>query len=493
MDILKLVTQNKYTDQEFLAEANKINADPLSRVPQSEKAFLDPVTNQPNSVNSAGKGKVFIDAHAHSFNINHIPRNFSAIIKKIPARKLQLTIKNWAKLLDQKFLDYLGRESQDIVQKLYNNYSAFFPSKRIYLVNLMMDMERAIGGMPIRSFEDQLKELIILRTKSVPNKINYTTTLLPFFAFDPHNPNAYTQFLSVFKANDHNLFGDQGNNIMSVSLPFVGLKLYPPLGYSPKDATLFHVFKVCQDKNIPVLSHQGGIRTHTEYKKVELKEWTNTDNGTIFKTRTSPDIFIKSGVGQLDNIRQISNVPSLFMDPQKWEDVLLHFPRLKVCLAHMGDNLHWIEFREILQLFKDHGIRFSSQTFTKLHEQVNASQNGFSATIKRELEASLTKLATNYIFNTLRIITKYDEAYTDVSYAFVIKKNMEVIAELVFDPVWQKKILFGSDFFMTAVEKEGNFNRRPTMILKKMIDKKDKSIWEKLSYFNTIKYLFGTT
>jgi len=491
MSTLKLVKQNDYSDHEFLAEANKINGDPLSRVPHTERTFLDPKINVPSAQDSTGNQKVFIDVHAHSFNITHIPRNFSAIIKKIPARKLQLTISNWAKVLNQAFLDYLGRESEDIINKLLANYTSFFPTKRIYLVNLMMDMERAIGGTPIKTFEEQLKDLIILRTKHIAGGVNYKSTILPFYAFDPHNPNAYTQFLSVFKANNHNLFGD-ANNIMTNSLSFVGIKLYPPLGYSPKDTTLFQLFKVCSDKNIPVLSHQGGIRTHTEFQKVELKEW-DIDNGQrVIKQRTTPDLFIKSGVGQLDNFRQISNIPAIFMNPKSWEEVFVQYPKLKVCLAHMGDNLHWKEFREIFAVLKSHGIHFNSQTIEKLHEQVNSAANGFSAAIKKKLSDVLTLLATNYVYSTLCLISTYDNVYTDISYAFVIKENMTVITELAFDSKWRNKILFGSDFFMTAVEKEGNFSKKPTMILKKMMDTKDPSLWQQISYYNTIKYLFGS-
>lgn len=491
LSLLKLVIQNDYSHNEFLAEANKINADPLSRIPSSERSLLDPKMNL-HSTTTSGRNNVFIDNHAHSFNIKHIPSGFSKIIKKIPARKLQLTIRNWAKLLKQEFLEWLGKESKDIYDKLYESYSSVLVNHKIYLVNLMMDMERSISGTPIKTFEEQLIELITLRNQHSTTGLNYTASLLPFFAFDPHNPNAYKQFLYLFLATNTDLFNKPEFHLANSNrLSFVGVKLYPPLGYSPKDETLYYLFKACESKNIPILSHQGGIRTRTEYEEVELKEWTLENNKPKFSKNNSGKLFVKSGVGQLDSSRQISNIPGIFMDPFKWEEVFNHFPKLKICLAHMGDNLHWQEFREIFQLFKKYNLPFNSQNINSLHTSINSPHNNLSTENKNELLNLLPKLATNFVFKTLSALSSFKNVYADISYCFVIKENMKVITELLMDNEWSNKILFGSDFYMTAVEKEGHFKKLPFVTLKNMIEEKDKEVWKKITYYNTINYLFG--
>ena len=88
-------------------------------------------------------------------------------------------------------------------------------------------------------------------------------------------------------------------------------------------------------------------------------------------------------------------------------------------------------------------------------------------------------------------MSSFKNVYADISYCFVIKENMKVITELLMDNEWSNKILFGSDFYMTAVEKEGHFKKLPFVTLKNMIEEKDKEVWKKITYYNTINYLFG--
>ncbi len=47
---------------------------------------------------------------------------------------------------------------------------------------------------------------------------------------------------------------------------FKGLKLYPPCGYSPSDKRLFSFYEICQQRNLPVLTHVGPTTSAMSFK-----------------------------------------------------------------------------------------------------------------------------------------------------------------------------------------------------------------------------------
>ncbi|MEM7238861.1 MAG: amidohydrolase family protein, partial [Pseudomonadota bacterium] len=85
---------------------------------------------------------------------------------------------------------------------------------------------------------------------------------------------------------------------------FRGIKLYPPLGYSPSHPVLMdEIYPYCVENDLPVMSHcsRGGVRG----RWIDDREQARL---------AGPDAFI---------------------------EVLETFPRLRVCLAHFGGEAEW--------------------------------------------------------------------------------------------------------------------------------------------------------
>ncbi|HET7275179.1 MAG TPA: amidohydrolase family protein [Longimicrobiaceae bacterium] len=78
------------------------------------------------------------------------------------------------------------------------------------------------------------------------------------------------------------------------SLGFVGVKLYPSLGYKVKTPAIRAVLKYCVDHDVPVLAH--------------------CTSGGFYKSKTTRE----------------------YCNPVHWRDLLDEFPGLRVCFAHFG-------------------------------------------------------------------------------------------------------------------------------------------------------------
>ena len=149
---------------------------------------------------------------------------------------------------------------------------------------LMLDLELGCGKYNYIPYTEQIKMF-----SELPVKTN--NRLLPFFMVDPRRENIVDL------------------TIKALNLGFIGLKLYPPLGYNPNylknnsriNNNLFEIYKYCSKNNIPITSHcsTGGIRG---------------DNGET-------------------NLAH----------PSHWYNVLWDFPNLKVNLAHFGGNSSFID------------------------------------------------------------------------------------------------------------------------------------------------------
>jgi hypothetical protein len=186
--------------------------------------------------------------------------------------------------------------------------------------------------------------------------------LIPMFHFDPRrwrNP-------SAGQIDDENwYFGPWDTPFKYVATLrnagiFIGFKMYPPLGYKPLDSRLPHLldfYKRCVDEDIPVLTHcsPGGMTTHEarfyhKLDKVELKPGPKVDAVTGGATR-------RLGYDP-------STPEGYFFDeyvhPKNWRKVLEKFPKLRLCLAHLGGDewknvgieSDWIQ--EIIKLTKEY-------------------------------------------------------------------------------------------------------------------------------------------
>lgn len=141
---------------------------------------------------------------------------------------------------------------------------------------LMMDITDGKGkdeGQFTRQLEDTAEAALM-----------YPGRLLPFVAV---NPLRSTHFQHMINAIDKK--------------GFVGVKLYPSLGYSVQSAAMDKVFAHCETNDIPVLLHcnQGGFK--------------------------------------------FDDAAAKFCDPALWLPVLEAHPKLRVCFAHFGGDENFVK------------------------------------------------------------------------------------------------------------------------------------------------------
>ncbi len=139
------------------------------------------------------------------------------------------------------------------------------------MVALMMDITKG-GDADNDRFRKQM-------TDTAEVALSHPGVVLPFFAV---NPNRTSHFEMLRTAVE--------------DLGFLGVKLYPSLGYAPDHPALLKVYAYCVEKSLPVLMH--------------------CNQGGFFFSRDDID----------------------YANPSRWEAILAQFPTLKICFAHFGGD-----------------------------------------------------------------------------------------------------------------------------------------------------------
>lgn len=169
-------------------------------------------------------------------------------------------------------------------------------NKKLLAIVLGMDLNSGWDNSVPKTWEEQNSELA-LTAKNKP--------ILPFLPIDPRRENLYDVFLKAF---------DQSNP------EFFGIKCYPALGYLPADERLMPIFKICAEKNIPVMTHCGG---------------------EIVSTFESPILANRLGQNVEFSDRKRKHRARKLNEPSEWEYVLREYKDLTLCLGHYGGGAAW--------------------------------------------------------------------------------------------------------------------------------------------------------
>ena len=198
------------------------------------------------------------------------------------------------------------------------------------VVPLMMDIDPTES----RLYEQQIKA-------TAAQCLRYPGRVLPFLAVHPHRHNV----LDILEKHT----GDGG---------FVGVKLYPTLGYVVDSASALEVIRYCNDNGLPITMHcnKGGFRP--------------------------------------------SNVPWEYASPEKWRNILNGHKKLKINFAHFGGDDFYpragsgdVSFKEqILRLMEDFpGRVFTDISFQTTPMVMDEEGGGGSAGFFKELRRVLGK------------------------------------------------------------------------------------------------------
>jgi len=303
---------------------------------------------------------IYYNCHTHIFSAQYVPNNVVGvpimnILATDPVSK-RLT-KFFSRLrygavnseLERvaKFAEIgLGTKQEVIFNMLEDYYKGW---GNVRFVALLMDMEQMGAGRPMANYKTQLDEIIRLRTRG-----HYKDRLLPFIFVDPRRP----EFTNGQKVLDwtKRYFDEYG---------FVGIKMYPALGYYPFDEKLDLLYKWAQEKFIPITYHciEGVI-----YYRGDLKS-------------LSPPRF-KNNFHDL-SIAKNEKYQRNFTEPENYVKVLEMFPELKINLGHFAGedeikkNGEW--YKTVKRLITENKNVYADVSFTlndvathaKIHADIN--------------------------------------------------------------------------------------------------------------------------
>lgn len=393
----------------------------------------------------------FTNIHTHVFNSSCAPDNFLRILPMNVIRRIPGTVKvllesklgRWsihkiAKAISGKhsnarkefdkyiaFLDVGLQNSQlDIFRMTYTSGQQFDPSIRIIGLTMNMDYMDSKPSKNQKPFETQLEQVQDI-------KRYYPKNFFPFLGIDPRHKGGMNM---VNWSKEYFETGVTDPQTKIVYPYFCGIKLYPALGFFPFDPRLKELYEYAQQNDLPVMSH--ATRVGSQYIGAEIENLLPLVpdmiganlNQTAKDTRDSIITRIKAFYdrGWVKNSKIGDNdlACDLFGHPENYILLLESFPKLKICLAHMGGS------NEILTDPKDTEVK-----------KVRAVDIAWFDKIQE-------------------MMVNYPNLYTDISYTLSSFNDDNVLNRVVNllstndknEQPLAKRVLFGTDFFMTEQE-----------------------------------------
>ncbi|MGY3088409.1 putative TIM-barrel fold metal-dependent hydrolase [Hymenobacter sp. UYAg731] len=387
------------------------------------------------------------NCHTHLFNLDCTPDRFlegmaPSWVGKIGAHLLYgllalPTVTGWGlRLANQfpaarKYAAFLGIGSSLSPLAIFEKHllPAYPTGTRFVALPINFDLMGA-GKAPLNQ-ESQLWQLLEVRKR-------YPNTCLPFVSVDPRQGTAA----------ENRAFVERW-----IGRGFVGIKLYPALGFYPFDKGLDEVYGYAEQNGLPIMTHcsrggiyyQGGLTT--ALRRPDLP------SNLSYPLPSPPGLYDQPFPLKVEGKETNASFCDYFLDPRAYELVLDRFPKLKICLAHYGGA------EEIQLNIKNPG---------------SAAFNWYQGV--RALLAN----------------PKYPNVYTDVSYTLADKSLFETLAADLLPATppapLRERVLFGTDFFMTTQEKPEDalaselmtdlLTRDPTA-----------SAWQQLANENPTRYL----
>jgi uncharacterized protein len=220
---------------------------------------------------------------------------------------------------------------------------------------------------------------------------------------------------------------------------FSGIKLYPAMGFYPFDHRLDATYKFATENGIPILTHcsKGGIN-YCSTKDMESMVSPTDINGKTYSFLYNP----KTKLGEYCDPLNA---------PDQWEVILKKYPTLKVCIAHLGMD--------------------SSTNFKNF--------------------ALPNKPGFDWYLKLRQLMATYENVYADISYSLAYDPFYPwFLSEYAnMTPSEKERIMFGTDYFMTVQEVNGDENQ----LISNAVLQLGPALFKTLAYDNVVKYLKTST
>lgn len=382
------------------------------------------------------RGKTY-NVHTHVFNFDCVPDGFLSnylpefvakllawLIRMGLGRPLAGILKHFP--LTSKYINFLVIGIHKSQEETFDELADAYPSDT-RLVVLPMDFDYMGGGYCPNNNDTQLTLLDRV-------KLHNPDTCLPFLSLDPRRGTADENLAYVKRYFSHIHYRG-----------YTGIKLYPSLGFFPFDPRLEPVYEFAARHGIPITTHctrYGAFYIGKKFTPGMTSPVSFNPTARTLELFNDPENQYRPGMKN-------SRYCDLYLHPYNYYDVLERFPNLKLNIAHFGGD------EEIMQ-------------------EVNRGDKQSWYCYIREM--MLTKDAAGQ--------KKYPNLYTDISFSF---HNDDIIANLkkdLADPGLRERILFGTDFFMTA---QFGDEEKMTGHFRKKLD--DEGSWQQMSIGNPRSFL----
>jgi len=314
----------------------------------------------------------YINCHTHIETSESVPDGFIPFITKWLSKpkfsrglaRVLHKVTWWSNNdIFDRFMTFLNTGNYPNQKAIFDEMIGYYPDN-FNFGTCSMDMAyMGAGKVKQKYLEGQLAELAHL-------KEIYGNKIMPMVCVDPRRDN----ILNIVK--------------WAAGAGFAGIKLYPALGYYPGDRRLDPIYKFAEENNLPIISHcgiDGAVHARGNIKKL---------------------------LNQVDQSRKrYKNLWNYFGEPSQYIGVVNRFPKLKICLAHMGGG---------------------SEVDKYLNTSFGPNKDTWFNDIKK-----LIRLYPNNI-------------YTDTSFTMANDRFHPVLLNMLKDKTIRNNVLFGTDFYMAT-------------------------------------------
>lgn len=416
----------------------------------------------------------FTNAHAHIFTVNHAPDYFlktgigNATLAEWVDKFLQKDGTRWAtkgflkiymlfaskdkRSIIQRYIEFVqigtSANQTDIYRSLSKNYVKFGDFKIIVLTQVLdyLDLERGSNHIKIQT---QVEEVCNIKRNAL-----YQKNIYPFLGVDP-------------RQTGFDLLEGWAKKYINQQAGFCGIKIYPAAGFFPFDKRLDNLWAWAEENQIPVMTHctRGGSFYLGRFESI-LSTGALQVQGLNETAASMPSIRARiANVMNDASIQKKNNLwCNIFGHPENYKPVLDKYPKLKICLAHLGGA----------------------------YEVRRGAPNAPAADIALGNNYPVY-LKDNWNEHVVTLMKDYENVYSDISYtlsdeiALGIIVNMFRQANMVdkFGKPLINKLMYGTDFYLTQQEVKGDEPSLENIFLNNF----NQSEIQKIAYDNTTAYL----
>ncbi len=349
--------------------------------------------------------KPIFNAHTHVFDFKCVPDHMSdkwylkwVSINKALSIGIGKRIASWfsgnmraSKI--NRALNFVGIGMNSNQEEIFNLLQQTYKDiGDVRFVVLPMDMEFMEGGTVWKPYAQQLDDLVRLRSR-------YPDKMLPFLGIHPDRFKSSAETLQYVK------------RYIGPDKAFIGIKLYPATGYYPDDPRLMDMYAFAQDNQIPITTHCTKGPTHY-LGKIPRYDPAAPDPKFYHPLYFSTGKQYYLNTTKPDDFQENWSQPYIFR-----ECVLSRFKDLKINFAHFGGAKRMVAY------YKDVANAPAANWYKIIRDMLTDNE-------------------------------KYPNVYTDISYTLTIDNAIDyLINKDIKDTAINDRILFGTDFYVVAVEK----------------------------------------